>query len=96
MMSPDYRQAYEAVGRILRSELGLPDDCPDVLPAIRALKAERDALREAVENSPRWSLREVDAEDGPLYDGMETDEDGEWINAAELIRRANAEKGGKG
>jgi len=45
MMSPDYRQAYEAVGRILRSELGLPDDCPDVLPAIRALKAERDALK---------------------------------------------------
>lgn len=30
----------------------------------------------------RWELREVDGPgDEPLYDGMETDDDGEWVRA---------------
>ena len=49
---------------------------------------EADRLREAVENAPRWSMREVDSEDEPLYDGMETDDNGDWINRAELHHRA--------
>lgn len=50
-------------------------------------------LKQAIDEAPRYSLREVDScgcDDDPdtVYDGMETNDGGEWINRAELRRRA--------
>jgi len=43
----DWRRAHETVARILREELGVPPDCPDLIPVIRALKEEKERLLKA-------------------------------------------------
>lgn len=41
----------------------------------------------------RWSLRAVDSEDEPLYDGMETDRHGDWVRWEDLAHPPAAPAG---